>query len=117
MVNKLVFRANARVGLRRLDFSLLGTGDVDAEGHVWSAQFGAGTIRRIAPDGKVDRVVELPVQWVASLTFGGDDHDVLYVTSIGGEEQGERDSSPQAGGLFAVRGLGIRGLPEPRFAG
>jgi sugar lactone lactonase YvrE len=92
-------------------------GTVDAEGYVWSAQFGAGTICRIAPDGAIDRVVELPVQWVASVTFGGDDHDVLYVTSIGGEDQSERDPSPQAGGLFAIRGLGIKGLPEPRFAG
>jgi L-arabinonolactonase len=23
----------------------------------------------------------------------------------------------EAGGLFAVRGLGVRGLPEPRFKG
>lgn len=90
---------------------------VDVEGFIWSAQFGNGTIRRIAPDGSVNRVVELPIQWVASLTFGGEDHDVLYVTSIGGEYQGERDSSRQAGGLFAIQGLGIRGLPEPRFAG
>jgi len=90
---------------------------VDAEGYVWSAYFGTGTIRRIAPDGSVNRVVELPIQWVASMTFGGEDHDVLYVTSIGGEYQGERDSSRQAGGLFAIQGLGIRGLPETRFAG
>ena len=90
---------------------------VDAEGYVWSAQFSAGSIRRIAPDGAVERVVELPVQWVASLTFGGDDYDVLYVTTIGGEDQGERDPSPQAGGLFAIHGLGIQGLAEPRFAG
>jgi len=90
---------------------------VDSEGYVWSARFDAGTILRIAPDGAVDRAIELPVRWVASLTFGGEDHDVLYVTSIGGAYQGERDPSPQAGGLFAVRGLGIQGLPERRFAG
>ncbi len=92
-------------------------GTVDAEGHVWSAQFIAGSIRRIAPDGAVERVVELPVQGVSSMTFGGDDHDVLYVTTIGGEDQGKRDPSPEAGGLFAIYGLGIAGLPEPRFAG
>jgi len=90
---------------------------VDAEGHVWSAQFGAGIIRRIAPDGSIAREVELPVQWVASMIFGGEDHDVLYVTSIGGEYQGEHDSSPQAGGLFVIQDLGIQGIAEPRFAG
>jgi L-arabinonolactonase len=92
-------------------------GTVDAEGYVWSAHFDSGTIRRITPDGVVERVIELPVQWVASLTFGGDNHDILYFTSIGCEYEGERDSSPQAGGLFAIHGLGIQGLAEPRFAG
>jgi sugar lactone lactonase YvrE len=92
-------------------------GTVDADGYVWSAHFDSGTIRRITPDGVVERVIELPVQWVASLTFGGDNHDILYFTSIGCEYEGERDSSPQAGGLFAIHGLGIQGLAEPRFVG
>jgi sugar lactone lactonase YvrE len=90
---------------------------VDAEGSLWSAHFDSGTIRRIGADGSIDRVIELPVQWVASLTFGGDNHDILYVTTIGGEYDGESDDSPQAGGLFAIRDLGIQGLPENRFAG
>jgi len=92
-------------------------GTVDAEGYLWSAHFDSGTIRRITPEGIVERIIELPVRWVASLTFGGDDHDVLYVTTIGGEYDGERDESPQAGGLFAIRDLGIQGLAESRFAG
>lgn len=92
-------------------------GTVDAEGYLWSAHFESGTIRRISADGKIDRVIDLPVQWVASLTFGGDNHDILFVTTIGGEYDGERDESPQAGGLFAIRDLGIQGLAENRFAG
>jgi sugar lactone lactonase YvrE len=92
-------------------------GTVDAEGHVWSAHFDSGTLRRIAPDGVVERIVELPVQWVDSLTFGGDDLDVIYFTSIGGDYDGERDPSPLAGGTFAIHGLGIQGLAEPHFAG
>jgi sugar lactone lactonase YvrE len=92
-------------------------GTVDAEGYVWSANFGGGSIRRISPEGKIDRVIDLPVKWVASMTFGGENHDVLYVTTIGGEYDGERDDSPAAGGLFAIRDLGVQGLAEPRFAG
>ena len=108
---------------RRVFHSTAGSGGmpdgctVDAEGFLWSAQFNAGTIRRLAPDGSVDRVVDLPVRWVASVTFGGANLDLLYVTSIGGALQGERDPSPRAGGLFVVQDLGVRGLPEPRFAG
>jgi len=90
---------------------------VDAEGYLWSANFDGGSIRRISPDGVIDRVIELPVRWVASLTFGGDNHDVLYVTTIGGEYDGARDDSPAAGGLFAIRDLAIQGIAEKRFAG
>ena len=108
---------------RRVFLSTAGSGGypdgctVDSEGYLWSAHFDSGTIRRIDADGNIERVIELPVQWVASLTFGGEDHDVLYVTTIGGEYDGESDASPAAGGLFAIRDLGVRGLPEPRFAG
>ncbi len=90
---------------------------VDAEGCIWSTQFNGGRILRIAPDGTVEHTIELPVKWVASVMFGGEDLDVLFVTSIGGEELGKRDPSPEAGRLFAIRGLGVKGLPEHRFTG
>ena len=48
--------------------------------------------------------------------FGGDDLDVLYVPSIG-VKIGDLDPDPNGGSLFAVKGLGVRGKPEPRFAG
>ncbi len=31
--------------------------------------------------------------------------------------KGVPQKEPEAGGLFAVYGLGVRGLPEPRFKG
>jgi len=108
---------------RRVFLSTAGSGGypdgctVDAEGYLWSAHFDSGTIRRIDADGRVGRIIDFPVQWVASLTFGGENHDVLYITTIGAEYDGNSDASPDAGGLFAIRGLGIQGLPEPRFAG
>ena len=90
---------------------------VDSQGYVWSARFGAGCIHRISPDGMLDRVIDLPIEWVASVTFGGPGLDVLYVTSIGYEIANERDPSPESGGLFAIHGLGVTGLPEPRYKG
>jgi hypothetical protein len=49
--------------------------------------------------------------------FGGPKLDVMYVTTMGrpmwGIPQNERDK----GRLFAVTGLGVRGLPERRIAG
>ncbi len=87
---------------------------VDSEGHLWSAQCMAGCIARIAPDGSLDRVVEMPVKYVTSVTFGGEDLDVLYVTSLNFPLLGVKPAEANAGGLFAVHGLGVTGIPEPR---
>jgi sugar lactone lactonase YvrE len=90
---------------------------VDAEGYVWSAQFGIHKVARFAPDGSLERVVDVPPKMVTSVMFGGPDLDVLYVTSASAEISGYSDDSDHAGGTFAVHGLGITGLPEPRFKG
>ena len=48
--------------------------------------------------------------------FAGPKLDELYVTSI--SDSGTRKvDGPADGGLFRVTGLGVHGLPEPRFAG
>ena len=88
---------------------------VDAEGFFWCAFMGSGELRRYAPDGSFDRAVRLPVLKVTSLTFGGPEHDILYVTSAGAAFPPE--DGPLGGRTFAVRGLGIRGVADPRFAG
>ena len=70
---------------------------------------------RYAPDGRVDRVVELPVQRPTCCAFGGEGLDVLYVTSAStGLSPEDLARGPEAGGLFAVE-VGVRGLPEPRY--
>lgn len=100
---------------------------VDAEGYVWSATFAAGDLRRYAPDGSVDRVIKVPVTYPTSVMFGGVNLDILFFTSMGGTfkvsgQDGKiirerKDNAPGAGGLFSITGLGVRGLPEPRFMG
>ena len=90
---------------------------VDAEGFLWSANFDGGCVTRYAPDGSTDRVIEMPVQRPTSCAFGGEDFSILYVTSASqGLTEQQRIEAPLAGGLFAVD-AGVKGLPEPRFAG
>jgi len=91
---------------------------VDAEGYLWSAAVFSGELRRFAPSGKLDRAVPLPVRNVTSLNFGGPNLDIIYCTTIGQIHlPGLPNDGPSGGGLFAVHGLGIKGLPEPRFGG
>jgi L-arabinonolactonase len=89
---------------------------VDAEGHLWSAIAGGGKVACFNPNGSLARTVDMPTPIPASVMFGGDDLDVLYVPSIGVKIAG-LDPGPNGGSLFAVKGLGVKGRPEPRFAG
>jgi sugar lactone lactonase YvrE len=91
---------------------------VDAEGCLWNALVYDGKIVRYRPDGSVERVIEMPVKKVTSVMFGGPDLDILYVTSMA------KPPLPRfpgdgvlRGSLFAITGLGIKGVPEPRFGG
>jgi L-arabinonolactonase len=98
---------------------------VDAEGFLWNVQLISGDLVRYAPDGTVERRIGMPVRNITSVMFGGDRLDELFVTSMArvkhpaAHDRFAREIRPQflAGSLFRVAGLGIRGLPEPRFAG
>lgn len=90
---------------------------VDAEGYVWSVMVTGGCINRYSPDGRIDRIIDFPVRNLTSITFGGENLDILYVTTMARVHFGKKPEEPDAGGLFAIYGLGIKGLPEPRFAG
>ena len=98
---------------------------VDAEGYLWNAQVIGGDLVRYAPDGSVERRIGMPVKNLTSVMFGGEKLDELYVTSMARVKHPAvhdlfaKQMKPQflAGSLFRITGLGIRGLPEPRFAG
>ena len=75
-------------------------------------------IAKYARDGKVIETIELPVQHPTMCTFGGENLDILYVSS--GHiflEKEQQKKQPLAGALFAIHGTGSTGLPEPFFAG
>lgn len=93
-------------------------GTVDADGCYWMAGVSGWQLVRLTPAGRVDRIVDMPVERPSKPMFGGPGLDVLYVTSLGiGLTPGSEARQPQAGGLFAVTGLGVRGLPQAPFAG
>lgn len=90
---------------------------VDEDGFLWNAQWGGWRLVRYAPDGRIDRVVDLPVAQPTSCMFGGADLGTLYVTSARiGLAPAARDRQPWAGHVLALD-VGVRGLPAARFGG
>jgi sugar lactone lactonase YvrE len=89
---------------------------VDADGYLWNAEFNASRVVRYAPDGRIDRVIETPVPRPTSCAFGGPDLGTLFITTASQNmTEAERVAQPLAGALLALD-VGVRGLPEPRFA-
>jgi len=115
--NKRVFAVTSK------DAGVADGSTVDEDGFLWNAQVIGGELVRYAPDGSVDRRIGMPVKNITSVMFGGDNLDVLYVTSMARvkhpavHDMFTKEVKPQflAGSLFAITGLGISGLPEPRF--
>lgn len=112
---------DAPIGERRVfaDLAPLSTAPdgatVDAEGHLWCALVRSGEIARFDSAGRLLQRIRMPVTHPTSVNFGGPRLDVLYVTSI---SRSHRLTAPEAeaGGLFAVTGLGATGLAEPMAA-
>jgi sugar lactone lactonase YvrE len=90
---------------------------VDAEGYLWNAEYGGHRVTRYAPDGRIDRSIDLQVTNPTCCCFGGEAFDMLYVTSAAPPPKpGQATPAAMEGGLLALD-VGVRGLPEAAFAG
>lgn len=107
-----------RVFARTSDGAYPDGANVDADGCVWSAQWGGSRVVRYAPDGRIDKTLEVPVSQPTCVAFGGPDHDLLFISTArhGLSAQALRDE-PHAGDVLVYRVPGVHGLPEPRFRG
>lgn len=85
---------------------------VDAQGYLWSAQWGGSRVVRYAPDGRVDRLLELPVSQPTCVALGGKDMNWLLITSARkGLSKQALAAQPEAGSLFIYH-TDVQGLPE-----
>jgi L-arabinonolactonase len=90
---------------------------VDAEGFIWNAVWEGYRVDRFAPDGRLDRSIEVPVAKPTCVAFGGEALDVLYITTSrlgSGDDLLGRE--PKSGGLYAAK-PGVKGLVDAPFAG
>ena len=93
-------------------------GTIDSQGCYWQAGVSGWQVYRISPAGEVLMTIDMPIERPSKPMFGGKNLDILFVTSLGvGLTAGTEDRQKEAGSLFAITGLGVRGIAETRFAG
>jgi sugar lactone lactonase YvrE len=83
---------------------------VDSEGYLWVALWGGGAVHRYAPDGILERTLQVPATNVSSCVFGGADLANLYITTAAHPAPDNIDEHEHAGALFVYR-AGVTGLP------
>lgn len=87
---------------------------LDAEGYLWNARWGGSCIIRYAPDGRINRIIDVPVQQPTSCVFAGDDLKTLYVTSA---RAGLGDAANELDGALLCASVDVAGQACTAFAG
>jgi sugar lactone lactonase YvrE len=89
---------------------------IDAEGMLWVAHWGGFAVCRWNPDtGEMLYKIKLPVPLVTSCTFGGENLDVLFITTARtGLTQDELLKYPDSGHLF-IANPEVKGLLPHKF--
>ena len=83
----------------------------DTEGNLWIGEWGGNVLRCYGPDGKLRSEIELPAWNITKPIFGGDQLDMLYVTSArAGTSETILAKYPNTGGIIEITGTGFRGL-------
>lgn len=116
-INRYRYDASGKIDEERSFFAGFARGlpdgsEIDSQGFLWNCRYGGGCVVRIGPSGKVNFVLEMPVQNPTTCIFGGAHQSTLYITSA---SQGAPPSDRLAGCLFAVE-TGVPGLAPHRFA-
>ncbi|HEX7028254.1 MAG TPA: SMP-30/gluconolactonase/LRE family protein [Gammaproteobacteria bacterium] len=88
---------------------------IDADDHLWNAQWGGGKVVRYHPNGCVDIEVPLPVTQPTCVCFGGPELNWLAITTAKASlDESESARQPLAGNLFVFE-TPYKGLPESRY--
>jgi sugar lactone lactonase YvrE len=85
---------------------------VDADGNLWNAQWGSYRVACYAPDGTLQRYVEVGGAQSSCPAFGGADGTTLFVTTAQQDlSSADLEKSDQHGHVFSVENV-AKGQPE-----
>ena len=74
----------------------------DSNNNLWVACAKGGKIICINPDGAIIYLINMPVEFITSCAFGGENLDKLYVVTSRLLPESNLKNQPQAGGVFEV---------------
>lgn len=87
----------------------------DADGHVWSAHWGGGSVHQFDPSGNKVAIYNLPTSQTSCPAFIGQNAERMLVTTAAeGMDEATLAAEPQAGFTFDL-GIQVRGRFEPLF--
>ena len=81
---------------------------IDTDGCIWNCRWGGSCIVRFTPTGKVDQIIEMPVQNITNCIFGGKDMKTLFITTASNKGENKNDLD---GSLFAIN-LNYQGIED-----
>lgn len=87
---------------------------VDSDESVWVAMWGGSCVRAYDREGRLVKIIELPVPQVTACTFGGEELNLLFITTSRLGLTPERGASD--GSLYVCE-PGSQGIPVTPFAG
>ena len=79
---------------------------IDTDGCIWNCRWGGSCVVRFSPTGKVDQIIEMPVENITNCVFGGQDMKTLFITTASSENKNAIDGS-----LFSVD-LSYQGIED-----
>ncbi|KPJ11519.1 Regucalcin [Papilio machaon] len=83
---------------------------IDTDDNLWVAIYEGSLVLKI--DGKTGAILQkiaIPNKGVTSLAFGGQNLDILYVTT--GNDRQKKIEIEKGAALYEIKGLGVRGFP------
>ena len=89
---------------------------VDAEGFLWNAHWDGWRITRYDPDGRIDRVLKVPVPKPTSIAFGGPDMKRLFITSASLDMTPQQLAEAPWSGCLMACDLDIAGVLDHDYA-
>jgi len=91
---------------------------LDVDGNLWIACVHGGRVIRVDPrSGALLKTIVMNVTNPSAAEWGGPNRDVLYVTSARYKmDSRQLEREPDAGSLFAITGLGTKGLANVPYA-